>query len=324
MQDPITRTSGNSHMRLLRRAVQVLSDEGPSSALRRATWKMHYELFMRRTNNPTFRERIPDSIRFLDHVFKLHPSKKGVSEELYLFGMHEPLSTRCYLECLAPGDHVIDVGSNIGYYVLLAAQKVGSRGRIVGFEPAPGVFDILRQNVAHLGRNNVDVFPCAIGAESGTVELFESEIPNWGSLFQNSSLMQTHATSVRAVTVDEVVRARVGLHPKALRMDVEGAELLVLQGAREVLRQYKPCLFIEFHNFALGWNKVRNTITDLRNLGYSSAIVVERTWDQPWMSPWIRELRHWTGTIDRMLERVELRSDPLLTSTLIFILRASQ
>ena len=273
MQDQITKTSGSTHMRLLRRAVQLLSDEGPSSALRRATWKMHYEIFSRRTRNPIFRKQIPDSIQFLDPAFTLHPSKKGVSEELYLFGVHEPVSTRCYLDCLAPGDDVIDVGSNIGYYALLAAGKVGSRGRIVGFEPAPGVFEILQQNVAYSGRDNIEVFPCAIGAKSGTLEFFESEIPNWGSLFQNSSLMQTHSTSVRAITVDEIVQDRIGFHPKALRMDVEGAELLVLQGAHEVLERYKPSLFIEFHNFALGWEQVRNAITDLRNLGYSSAVV---------------------------------------------------
>ena len=323
MQETISNTNAHSPIRLLRRAVAVLTHEGPASALRRAVWKMQYERFARRTSDPAFRNQIPDSIQFLDHAFTLHPSKLGVSEELYLFGVHEPLATRCYLECLSPGDHVIDVGSNIGYYALLAAEKVGSDGRIVGFEPAPGVLEILQQNVKSSGRRNIEVFSCAIGAKSGTLEFFESEIPNWGSLFQNSSLMQTRATAVPARTVDEIVRDTAGLHPNALRMDVEGAELMVLEGARDVLRQYKPSLFVEFHNFALGWNKVREAIIGLRDLGYAAASIIERTWDQPWISPYIRARRCWTGTTDHMLERVELPSDPLVHSTLIFLLRAS-
>src|SRR5438128_2629287 len=322
MHETISNTNAHSTIRLLRRAVAVLTHEGPASALRRAVWKMQYERFARHTSDPAFRNQIPDTIQFLNHGFKLHPSKQGVSEELYLFGAHEPLATRCYLECLSPGDHVIDVGSNIGYYALLAAEKVGSAGRIAGFEPAPGVFEILQQNVKSSGRKNIEVFPCAIGAKSGTLEFFESEIPNWGSLFQNNSLMQTRTTTVPAKTVDEIVRDASDFHPIALRMDVEGAELMVLEGAREVVREYKPCLFIEFHNFALGWDTVRAAIAALGGLGYSSATVIERTWDQPWMSAWVRERRCWSGTTEEMLARVESPYDSLVNSTLIFILRA--
>ena len=322
MQETISNTDDRSPVRLFRRTVGVLVQEGPASALRKAIWKVHYERFNRRTSSPSFRDQIPDKIQFLGHPFSLHPSKQGVSEELFMFGAHEPLATRCYLENLSPGDHVIDVGSNIGYYALLAAQKIGPSGRVVGFEPAPGVFEILQQNIKSSGSDNIDVSSCAVGAHSGTLEFFESEIPNWGSLFQNSDLKQTRATVVPAKTLDEIVRDIPDLHPNAIRMDVEGAELMVLEGARQVLRQFKPCLFIEFHNFALGCNKVRDSIAGLRDLGYTSACMIERTWDQPWMTSCIRERRCWNGTTDRILERVESPSDPLVNATLIFLLRA--
>ena len=311
-----------STVRLLRKAMGVLTHEGPASAFRKAMWKIHYERFDRRTRGATFRDQIPETIQFLGHDFRLHPSKRGVSEELYLFRAHEPVSTREYLKYLSPGNHVLDVGSNIGYYVLLAADKVGTSGRIVGCEPALGVFEILQQNVGRSGCQNIEVFPWAIGAKSGSLDFYESEIPNWGSLFHNDSLMQTHITTVPAKTVDEIVRNASNFHPDALRMDVEGAELMVLEGAREVLREYKPCLFVEFHNFALGWDAVRQAIAALGGQGYSSATVIERTWDQPWMSAWMRQRRCWSGTIDEMLARVELPEDPLINSTLIFILRA--
>jgi hypothetical protein len=133
--------------------------------------------------------------------------------------------------------------------------------------------------------------------------------------------MQTRTSTVTAKTVDEIVGSISNFHPSAIRMDVEGAELLVLEGAREVLREYKPCLFIEFHNFALGWDKVRTAIAALADEGYSSASVIERTWDQPWMSAWMRARRCWSGPIDEMLARVESPDDSLVNSTLIFILR---
>lgn len=311
----------NSQLRLLRRAMNVLSQEGPSSAFRRAVWKMQYGRFERRTGKPGFRSEIPDVIQFLGHDFELHPSKQGVSEELYLFQAHEPVSTREYLGCLSPGDHVLDVGSNIGYYALLAADKVGAAGRVIGCEPSPGVFEILNNNIRRFGLGNITVLPWAVGARGGTLEFFESEIPNWGSLFKNSELRQTRATTVAAKTVDEIVREAAGFHPSALRMDVEGAELMVLEGACNVLHEYRPCLFIEFHNFALGWDKVREAIGELIRIGYHSATVIERTWDQPWISAWMRERRRWSGTTEEMLTRVESPSDSLVNSTLIFILK---
>jgi FkbM family methyltransferase len=313
-----------SQIRLLRKAMNVFTHEGPASAFRKAMWKIHYERFERRTSGPVFRNQIPDTVQFRGHDFKLHPSKRGVSEELYLFQSHEPASTEKYLECLSPGDHVLDVGSNIGYYAVLAADRVGTTGRVIGCEPSPGVFEILKQNVQRFDPFNVEVFPWAVGAKSGTLQFYESEIPNWGSLFPNSTLMQTCTTIVTAKTVDEIVEGISDFRPRALRMDVEGAELMVLEGAREVLRNYKPCLFIEFHNFALGWDRVREAIRGLRDLGYNSATVIERTWDQPWMSAWMRERRCWSGTTEEMLARVEQPSDSLVNSTLIFIIQASR
>ncbi len=323
MQTMMQSNDAGSEIRLLRKAMNVLAREGPASAFRKAMWKLHYERFERRTNGTAFRDQIPDTVQFLGQDFKLHPSKRGVSEELYLFHVHEPTSTEKYLACLSHGDHVLDVGSNIGYYAVLAADKVGRTGRVIGCEPSPGVFEILKQNVQRFDPFNVEVFPWAVGAKSGTLQFYESEIPNWGSLFPNSTLMQTCTTIVTAKTVDEIVDGISGFRPTALRMDVEGAELMVLEGAREVLRNYKPCLFIEFHNFALGWDSVREAIKKLRDVGYSSATVIERTWDQPWMSAWMRERRCWSGTIEEMLTRVEQPSDCLVNSTLIFIIQAS-
>ena len=311
-----------SKRKLLAKALRMVRERGLGYTLRRAIWRLHYERFERQRRGLR-QQPSTASIRFLGNEFELHAASEGVSEELRLFGVHEPAATDAYLEKLSPGDHVLDVGSNLGYYLLLAAQRVGSAGWVLGFEPAPGVFEILERNVRRSPYKNVRVSQWAMGAKSGTLEFFESEVPNWGSIFQDSRLQQTRSTTVKARTVDEVVRENPGFRPKALRMDVEGAELMVLEGAQEVLKQYRPCLFIEFHNFALGWESVRRALLDLRRLGYSSGTLIERTWDQPWMSRWMRARRCWKGSLEQLIARVESAKDPLVHSTLIMVLDAS-
>lgn len=311
----------NSQGSMLSKALRMLFNEGPAFTFRRAIWRAYFERFEKQRKQLAAPQS-PYTIKFMGNDFELHQSNEGVSEEMRLYGVHEPEATELYADALKPGDHIFDVGSNLGYYLVLAAQKIGSQGRILGFEPAPGVYDVLERNIQRAGLKNVQVAPWAMSAKSGTLEFFESEIPNWGSFFQDSRLQQTKSTKVTAKTVDEVVAATPDFRPNALRMDVEGAELMVLEGARETMRKYRPLLFIEFHNFAIGWDGMKKTLLDMKSLGYSGGVMVERTWDQPWMGKWMRKRRTWRGDINGLIERVESKSDPLTGSTLILILTA--
>ena len=175
--------------------------------------------------------------------------------------------------------------------------------------------------MSRLGTDNVGVFPWAIGARDEIAQFHQSEVPNWGSLIRDDALLPTRSIAVQVRTVDDVVKEFEGFHPTVLRMDVEGGEIMVLAGAQEVLREYKPTLFIEVHTFALGWEAVRSALVGLRDLGYSSGVVIERSWDQPWIGKWIRERRHWRGTIDGLLRRIESPEDLLVMSTFGLILK---
>ncbi|MGD0008683.1 MAG: FkbM family methyltransferase [Terriglobia bacterium] len=171
---------------MLRKAVQMLGQRGLAFTVRRALWRIHYQNFQRIRR---IRERCngdaPGLVRFLGKQFELHPSMPGVSEELVLYGVHEPVATRLYLETLSPGDHVIDVGSNIGYWLLLAASRVGESGRILGFEPVPASLEILQRNIKRSDISNVELSPWAIGRENGAAQFYESQIPNCGSLLKH-------------------------------------------------------------------------------------------------------------------------------------------
>ena len=303
------------------KAFRLFRENSLAFVFRRALWRIHYErlqwLMKRRFGRG---EKVPSVVCLIDKEFELHQSAKGISEELWLFGVHEPSSTKVYLENLSPGDHVLDIGSNLGYFLFLASGSVGETGRILGFEPVPGVYDILQRNVRRLGKKNIEVFPWAMGEENKTAPFYESEIPNWGSLQPNDQLLQTKSFPVSVRKLDDVIKEFPDFRPKAMRMDVEGGELMILKGAQGILKEYHPCLFIEFHIFALGWEAVRDALINFRDLGYSFGTLIDRTWDQPWIGKWARDRRQWTGSIDALLQRVE--SDPNVPGVLSLILKS--
>lgn len=77
----------------------------------------------------------------------LNPDDRTVSPALWTWGLWEPNETRWFVRSLRPGDVVVDVGANIGYYTLLGARLVGESGRVYAFEPDPASFEILARNV---------------------------------------------------------------------------------------------------------------------------------------------------------------------------------
>ena len=191
---------------------------------------------------------------------------------------------------------------------------------MLAFEPVPGSREIVQRNIKRSGIHNVELSPWAIGRENGAAEFYESKVPNWGSLVKHNALLPTRSLPVEIRKLDDVVRKSAGFHPTMLRMDVEGAELMVLEGAQNLLEKYKPSLFIEFHPFLVGWRAIRHALSGLKDLGYSSGTLIQREWDQPWISKWMRERRCWRGPIEILTQRCESAQDPLSASTLTMVL----
>ena len=307
-------------VRKVRKGLQILRRDGAAEAFRQFGYNLHYHRFQRLRMDAA-RKQLGESqiIALRSRPFELHPCLNGISEELLLFGVHEPETTEAYLERLSPGDHVIDVGSNIGYYVLSTNDVIGESGRILGFEPVPSVHEILLRNVGRLKQNRADIqiFPWAIGDRNDTVHFYESEIPNWGSLIRSERLSQNLQTQVQMMRLDDVIQATPEFLPKALRLDVEGAELMVLAGAEDLIRTHKPILCIEFHMFLLPKIEVLKTLLGLKDVGYNQGILIDRIWDQPWISKSLRKRRCWKESIDGILARLGSPKDELRVFTLI-------
>lgn len=95
-------------------------------------------------------------------------SNESYHLEMSLFGVVEPLATHMFTEHIQPGNTVIDIGANIGYYTILAAQIVGETGKVYAFEPEPKNLTLLKKNVEHNNLTNVVLANKAVSNANGS------------------------------------------------------------------------------------------------------------------------------------------------------------
>jgi FkbM family methyltransferase len=152
-------------------------------------------------------------------------------------------------EFIPPGSTVVDIGANVGFFTLKFARWAGERGRVIAVEPDSENFAALAAKVSAAGLDGrVRLFQAAAAAEGGVVGFERNELHPGDHRIRPGG----EGIRVRAVTVDDLV-TEIGVPLVSLiKIDVQGAELLVLEGARRTLGKMRPALFIEVDDRALG------------------------------------------------------------------------
>ena len=149
-----------------------------------------------------------------------------------------------FLSLLKEGMTVIDVGANTGIYALQASLTVGARGRVYAFEPVPHIYERLVEHVRINGSFNILTFPFALADSNGAATFHLGRTSGQGSLFRRET---DQTTTVRTQTLDSFLADQGIKHVDVVKVDVEGAEVHVLRGMRELLsRPHKPMLMFEF------------------------------------------------------------------------------
>ncbi|HWF33290.1 MAG TPA: FkbM family methyltransferase [Solirubrobacteraceae bacterium] len=172
----------------------------------------------------------------------------------YLTGDAEPEVQSALAELIEPGQTVYDVGANIGFFTILCSRLVGPHGSVYAFEPIPENLVTLRHNIALNRLTNVVVVEQALSSSTGTAEMFVSPWSAFHSLdVAGASKRENHGpdggqVTVETVTLDEFVQRDGVSAPDLVKLDVEGAELLVAEGMRETLRTVQPLLLVEVHD----------------------------------------------------------------------------
>jgi FkbM family methyltransferase len=150
-----------------------------------------------------------------------------------------------FADVIRPGQTVYDIGSNVGFFALLAARLVGEGGAVHAFEAAPECSRALERNVRRNGFGNVTVHPFAVSDRSGEVELMQGRHPG-GATIAESDRPRDHRRSivVRSVTIDELVAGGTA-PPDFVKIDVEGAEASVLAGMTTTISERPPVVLCE-------------------------------------------------------------------------------
>lgn len=174
-----------------------------------------------------------------------------------LLGSYEPEQTALFVRHVRPGDTFLDVGAHVGFYTLLGARLVGPDGHVRAFEPDPTNAHHLREHVRINRLPNVHVEEAAVAASEGTAHF------GGGSGSGTGRLTGTGEVAVRTVALDAVC-ARHGLEPSAIKIDVEGAEVHVIEGGTEMIRRARPVIFLSTH----GPEVHEQSVGMLRDLGY--------------------------------------------------------
>jgi FkbM family methyltransferase len=173
---------------------------------------------------------------------------------LYQSGCYEPNEMFFTGTYLGPGMVFVDVGANFGCFTLLAASRVGPSGTVLAVEPSSREVDELRSNLALNGIENVAIAPVAVGEVAGVATLLVAEEEHSGHNTLGSFVYDTKLLSYEAVkvtTLDDLVDANRLERVDLVKIDVEGAELRVLEGAGAVLRERRPVILMELQRSSL-------------------------------------------------------------------------
>jgi FkbM family methyltransferase len=176
---------------------------------------------------------------------------EGIDFSIYLLGAFEPGTQKTLQKLVKPADVVFDIGANVGAHTLSIARSVGESGKVYAFEPADFAFAKLQRNLALNPELQARTFPqqillAANSADSPPREIyaswpFQSVEPVHPKL--RGRLVSAERATVE--TLDNFVRSKAIARLDLIKMDVDGHELPVLQGAAETLHRFRPTLVME-------------------------------------------------------------------------------
>ncbi len=177
---------------------------------------------------------------------------KSLTPHLIMDGFWESWVSQCMARLIKPGDHCIDVGANLGYYSVLMSALSEGGGATLAVEPNPKVCELL-QATAEMNSPGFRVVEAAVSDRRGSMEL---HIP--ATHLGDASLLvrkdrgseACEKVKVGVITLDELVKEAGWKKVDLIKIDAEGAEPLVFEGMKQLLRQHRDLrIVLEFSPF---------------------------------------------------------------------------
>lgn len=189
-------------------------------------------------------------------IFHPDPAMRRTFRHYALEKIHEESTTALFRKAVKKGDVILDVGANIGYFTLLAANLTGPQGKVYSFEPEPRNFGYLSKNISLNNYTNVVATNKAVSNVESKVKLYLCPYDTGHHTIQQFEGIRSYDPSragdkkefveIEAVRLDDFFKNNI-TPINLIKMDVEGAEMLALSGMENIIKANKKLvMFIEF------------------------------------------------------------------------------
>ncbi|MEI7658793.1 MAG: FkbM family methyltransferase [Phycisphaerae bacterium] len=166
-----------------------------------------------------------------------------IGQQLAAEGSFELTMVETAMSHLKPGDVFIDVGAHMGFYSLVASRAVGAAGSVHAFEPGEKQHRLLSDNVRMNNLGNVRVNKKGVSNKPGSATFVEGPSRNLGESYVSQG-GQGGGPTIDLVTLDDYCREQGITQLGGMKVDVEGLEEFVFQGAQDVLSRLRPRVII--------------------------------------------------------------------------------
>ncbi|MFZ2724913.1 MAG: FkbM family methyltransferase [Methylococcaceae bacterium] len=194
-------------------------------------------------------------------IYNMHDHYLGLALEYY--GECCEHEIELFRQLIQPNSVVWDIGANIGVLTIPLARFVGHQGHVIAFEPQPEVFHLLSANIAVNALNHVRAMPFALSNEQGILNIPAVDYSRSGN-FGGISFLNAENYSNKQVECRKIDDLSYLPLPNFIKIDVEGMELLVLQGGIHTIKKSRPVIYCENDRI----EKSENLIAYLWSLDY--------------------------------------------------------
>lgn len=183
----------------------------------------------------------------------------GAGNHGHWIGSYELDKRRVFESTVKNGSVVLDLGAHAGFYTLLASFLVGEKGRVFAFEPDRKNLFYLKRHLQLNGVTNVTLIEAAVSDVDGKIFFTEGQNNTF-----TGRISESGDVTVPAVSLDELFAEGKLPLPDYIKIDIEGAEMRALSGAKNVLEAGRPAIFLSTH----GSDLQEACCNFLRALGY--------------------------------------------------------
>jgi len=197
---------------------------------------------------------------------------KGISRALWLEDTREELDVEIVKKEVKPGMNILEVGANIGYYLLLEGRLLKGQGMIYAFEPDPRNISLLERNIS-LSKleENVKFYPYAVSDVNSTGKFYLAGFSNLSSMIQKDG--SGEHIEVKTVKIDNLEEINNSID--FIRMDIEGYEYEAINGMMGILEKNNAKILVELHPAAYSSKRDFSSIAEkLFSLGYGVRYLV--------------------------------------------------